>query len=113
MGYYTNYSLKYEPFNPDTEARFKKVYLAQTEYGIRSAVDENGYTRDSLKWYEWPNDMKRVSELLPDLLFTLHGEGEETGDMWNAYFLGGKVHYAPAEVFFPPFDPNELQDKLY
>lgn len=108
MGYYSNYSLSFEPDNEETRSRFKSVYEAEDQWQLRYAVDEEGDAKDRVKWYEWEEDMLRVSALLPDLLFTLHGEGEETGDIWNAYFLGGKIHWAPAQIIFPPFDPSKL-----
>lgn len=111
MGYYTQYTLNYTPFSEETQARFKEVYFGEDKVcSIRYAVDENGETLDSVKWYEWEEHMLRISAMLPDLLFTLHGQGEEPGDIWNAYFLGGKIHWAPAQIVLPDFDPSKLCD---
>lgn len=113
MAYITNYNLKYEPNTDETEARFKAVYFAENEtYSLRYAVDEDGETIDRVKWYDWPEHMLRISKMLPDLLFTLNGEGEESGDIWNAYFLDGKVQYARARVVIPDFDPTKLRASI-
>lgn len=63
---------------------------------------------DSCKWYEHEDDMKRLSLKFPDVLFTLRGEGEESGDVWVKYFKEGKMQVSKAEVKLEPFDATRL-----
>ena len=34
--------------------------------------------------------MVKLSKLFPNIVFKLHGDGEEREDMWNKYFQDGK-----------------------
>jgi hypothetical protein len=64
---------------------------------------------DSCKWYEHEEDMRKLSALFPDVLFTLSGEGEESGDIWKMYVKGGKSHSVSAEIVLPEFDETKLK----
>ena len=64
---------------------------------------------DECKWYEHETDMKALSLRFPEVLFTLHGEGEESGDVWNKYFRNGKCQVAKGVVTIAPFNPKELK----
>ena len=65
---------------------------------------------DAIKWYNWKHDMIALSKRFPNILFALHGEGEENGDLWNAYFKNGKVQICEAIITYEPFDENKLVD---
>jgi len=41
-------------------------------------------------------------------LFVLSGVGEETGDIWTKYFIGGRRQVAKAVLQVAPFDPKKL-----
>lgn len=60
------------------------------------------------KWYDNENDMLLLSKEFPDVLFKLHGEGEDNEDIWNKYFMNGKMQYCPAKIVYEPFDKNKL-----
>jgi hypothetical protein len=64
---------------------------------------------DSCKWYDYKKDMLELSNQFPSVLFTLSGEGEESGDIWKHYFLGGKSQRCNAELVFPDFCPEKLK----
>lgn len=70
------------------------------------ALNEDGSTEDSCKWYEHDQFMLPLSADVPNVLFTLHGEGEENGDIWNKYYLNGKMQEARAKIQIAPFDPK-------
>ena len=75
-------------------------------YGVTS----EGESADSVKWYGWKTDVARLSKQFPTVLFTLRGDGEDNEDMWVAYFLGGKCQYEKAQIAFPPFDAETLEE---
>lgn len=52
--------------------------------------------------------MLLLSKEFPDVLFKLHGEGEDNEDIWDKYFMNGKMQYCPAEIMCPPFDRAKL-----
>ena len=93
--------------NISLEAKLEKVLNGETitDYSLMAFVRDEA---DSCKWYEHTKDMIKLSKLFPDILFTLHGEGEEAGDMWYKYYLNGKVQIAEAKTTFDEFDPEKL-----
>ena len=77
------------------------------ESGITFALTlENDYAS---KWYDNEKEMLELSKEFPDVLFKLHGIGEESEDIWNEYFMNGKNQYCKAEFIIPPFDRNKLE----
>lgn len=64
---------------------------------------------DSCKWYDHDDDMRWLSNKFPTVLFTLKGEGEESGDLWVKYYKGGKCQEARAEITFADYDEALLK----
>jgi hypothetical protein len=60
------------------------------------------------KWYDWEKDMRKLSKIFPDILFELHGDGEESDDLWKAYFKNGKMQRCHAITVFEEFDERKL-----
>jgi len=135
MGYYTKYTLTWDgPQEVETqtwkeiakelgEARAQQVLdrellvqITKTESLIAEWLRENkdagyvlrpdGTSEDSAKWYSHEKDVAALSRMYPDVTFTLHGEGEETEDIWKKYFKGGRMQTAVAKITIPPCDPN-------
>lgn len=78
----------------------------QPEYGSVFALEFD--ESDGLRWYDHEKEMKQLSKEFPDVLFKLHGEGENNGDIWDKYFMGGKMQSCYAEIMCPPFDRSKL-----
>lgn len=111
MGYYTMYSLEHDCTDREKFSRIvaEMEKLGILDYALSANEDLMSFdTTDCVKWYECEDDMRKISNLFPDVLFTLHGEGEESGDLWNAYFRGGKEQYCQAKIIFDEFDPEKL-----
>lgn len=94
MGYYTRYSL-------ETDANDATV-----EDAILTRIKElSGYNygpfEDECKWYSFDKDMIAVSKEFPDVLFTLYGEGEESGDVWKAQYKNGLTASVKANLVYP------------
>lgn len=134
MGYYTVYSLKWEPrkdyeakdscnhpkksdvkFCPDCGIEVTKVTLDRVvaqhieSHKEKFAVEPDGSQADRQKWYEHEADLREMSAAIPNVLFTLHGEGEEAGDIWDAYFLNGKGQKEKAVLTIGSFDERKLK----
>lgn len=62
-----------------------------------------------LSWYDHEGDMVKLSQQFPDILFILSGNGENAGDLWKAYFLGGLFQRAPAQIVYDDFDKDKLR----
>src|SRR5690242_6334705 len=116
MGYSTRYSLSVELLIGGQKAKLADdapllaiIEQFRAEHGgAEYALDKDGATYDSCKWYEHEDDLRAFSTKYPNVLFTLHGEGEENEDIWDKYFLNGKCQVAKAEWTIPPFDPTKL-----
>lgn len=99
MGYYTWYRIEITPDSEEVRA------FIDAAANLSYALDEDG---DSCKWYNHEDDMLRLSREFPDILFELHGEGEEAGDLWRKYFKNGKVQRCPAIITYDAFDESKL-----
>jgi len=104
MGYYTNYEITTDKVLPDDfEDKFEEI----TDYAF-------GYGEFGAKWYDYKADMKEISKIYPDILFTVEGEGEESGDIWRHYFKNGEDYRVEPVVIWPEFnEKNILSDKKY
>lgn len=104
MGYLTRYKLSapaLDYVDPDAEMSAEDV--------IEKELDGYNPFVDICKWYSWEKDMTSISRKYPDTVFTLYGEGEESGDVWKAYFKNGKKSVHTAEIKFPDFDESKLK----
>lgn len=117
MGYDTRYSLTADLMigsrstklydNEPLQAAIKDLVTANAEAAY--VLNEDGSSEEAGKWYEHEDEMKNFSREYPGILFTLHGEGEENEDVWNKYFLNGKVQVAKAKFQIAPFDIKKLK----
>lgn len=104
MGYYTNFDLTILP-EPDIdfETEIMKAIAAKINYedpSNISADDAKWCLSDSLKWYDHDDDMIEVSKQFPDITFILYGEGEDSDDIWKAYYKNGEMEAIQARVIF-------------
>lgn len=107
MGYYTSYNLEIENMWPEEEPLV--VQALKDKMIIGYAIDNDFSFYDSVKWYEHEKDMREISKLFPRMIFHLHGEGEDAGDLWQKHFKDGKMQACYAEIVYPPFDQKELR----
>lgn len=118
MGYYTDFTLTASictvAENSYTVATIPHITCIGLEEEIekmnvfdRGGDIEYGYYANA-KWYDWEEDMCLLSKRFPELLFCLHGEGESSDDMWDAYFFDGKSQHCPAVITYDDFDPSKL-----
>jgi len=118
MGYYTYYELSVTSSDKNSQMplRWQELKDRIDEMEIfdtgrcsnpSSQITDN-WSVDA-KWYDHDKDMCQLSSEFPEFLFTLSGEGEESGDLWVTYYAGGKFQTEYAEIVFGKFDPNELR----
>ena len=98
MGYYTRYKLEVDDDRVDEHI-----------IGVEYQAFYEGLFGDEVKWYQHEEDMKLYSSENPTVLFTLKGEGEESGDIWIAYHKAGKVQTCKAKIVFDDFDESKLE----
>ena len=122
MGYYTDYELTVEFYARD-KLSGKETYRSLDtltaeeiskeldKMGVFDTIDLiGGWCYANCKWYEHDHDMLLLSWKFPDVLFTLHGIGENSDDMWYAYYLNGKMQYCPAQIEYDEFSAQRLDD---
>lgn len=124
MGYYTWYEMEIE--NKVDKNTLKDIY----EYMKKEIVEnqsfypfENTITYScekeyfykyinaeyECKWYDHQEEMIKLSNEFPDIVFYLHGEGEDNGDLWNKYYKNGKYQECYAEIIYPVYDESKLK----
>ena len=98
MSYQTSHYLKISDDGPD----IAEVAAMLTEIASGKSPEDSGYGMcqhaweftlegDPAKWHESTEHMTRVSERWPEVLFNLHGDGEDSEDLWVAYFRNGQM----------------------
>jgi hypothetical protein len=109
MGYYTDFTLSAEGKGPVWDklmrAKDKLVFSSGNyDFVLGEWLDRN-YSQN-IKWYEYEEDMKQLSKEWPNVLFILEGDGEETGDLWKAWFRNGGMHKLEAKIVFETIKPD-------
>lgn len=95
---------KFYPFEEDINDAIQEFF------NDPSGFSEEFYLEAcEVKWYDWKPEMTDLSRAFPDLVFKVHGCGEESGDAWDAYFCAGKRQDCTAT--FEPFDPAKFGGK--
>ena len=109
MGYCTKFTLESVEDVVTGEDKMRE-YQKQTSEGLLASINflrwiDPDYG-DSIKWYEYNDDMKKLSKHFPQWSFILRGMGENEGDIWFRKYINGKCWYAmgmitPAGIFEP------------
>lgn len=104
MGYYTNFELEIIE-NPEATDEEFVLFSVQKQ----SEYNWDGSTLSEAKWYDHDSDMLTVSKKFPQVVFKLHGEGEENGDEWVSYYKNGKsVTHSRSEWTPPEYHESDL-----
>lgn len=115
MGYFTRYSLAV--YAHEEDANLHEIYSHDDResepcdgfaFDINQIADYEVFS-NRCKWYEHEQHMREYSKQHPKLVFQLHGEGEESGDIWQKWFVNGKMQTCHAKIVFDKFDPTQLQ----
>ena len=104
MGYETRYRLTVRDETPRPIGT-----LLSTSEEAEFCLHQTGATSEPGNWYKHESEIIAHSLLFPYHVFTLHGEGEESGDIWDKHFKNGKMQVCKAEVACPPFDESKLE----
>lgn len=113
MGYYTRFALKEptyrdgKPLSDDLLEQICNEVPSGYSFTIGELLDD---ALDDMKWYECLEDMARLSVKYQNVLFTLSGRGEESGDIWAAYFMNGESCIKRAEIVLQPLGDDELRN---
>lgn len=93
--YHTYYSLRME----GSEDKIQEVLNSHFfDERIETLVKDEEYEGG---WYDFEKDFANFAKDFPDVLFIVHGDGEESDDIWEQRFKGFKNEYHKTEI--PPF----------
>jgi hypothetical protein len=110
MGYYTRFKLSVKSPIEQTLTEESIIHDFREKYEEAGyALNDDGGTEESCKWYESEKDLKEFSKSYPEHLFILEGKGEEAGDLWKLYVKNGKCQRASARIVFDEYDESKLQ----
>ena len=125
MGYYTTYDLKIIEnegrYTISEVVNYMKKKFEQNdwyypfEYEFDDLLFDEAKTNfefdyeEQAKWYEHHEEMLELSKQFPEIVFCLHGDGEEQGDEWYCYYKNGKKQYCPAIITFDEYDESKLR----
>ena len=85
-------------------------------YPFASAIEQEDYminghlslTYDEAeKWDEFHKEMMELSDAFPDVVFELHGDGEDLGDSWTIWYKNERFITHHAEI--PPLSKEEWE----
>lgn len=107
MGYNTVYSLEIGSLEGLTKLQQRDLYEEEIDGSFTIGQLTNGDC-DEMRWYQHDDDMDLISKNYPNVLFTLRGEGEESGDIWQTWYRNGKHITVRAEVVIPEPDLTQL-----
>lgn len=96
MGYYTKFKLK--------------VIKGVKNIDYEEDISENtsGGFGEECKWYSFEEEMRAYSLNHPEVIFRIDGEGEESGDLWRAWFKEGKMLRVNAVIVFERYSEEKL-----
>lgn len=99
MGYYTRHELEIVSGND---------FVTDYEQEITDSTDYSSLFDYEIKWYDCEEDMKAYSKNHTNVVFCINGKGEESGDIWKAYFQNGKMFKTKAKLMFEEFSTEKL-----
>lgn len=106
MGYNTKFSLEISGVEGLTDRQKESLYKERVDkdYTDIGAI----YTEqvEEVRWYDYLQDLDRISAKYPNVLFQLTGWGEETGDYWRTWFRNGR--HVSVDATFPEVDLTQL-----
>ena len=76
--------------------------------GILSCDDLSLYESVYTKWYDYEEDMERLSRAYPEITVRVNGDGEDSDDLWQDFWHNGKRF--SERVRFA--DYKDIKDKL-
>jgi len=111
MGYNTDYVLDIVPSNYPVEAIGEAMAKATGSNDPKGDAAFIAYLLNGdmghMKWYDHDADMVALSKQLPNVLFRLHGIGEEHDDEWVKFYFNGEIESHTRQSWSPPNRPSE------
>lgn len=121
MGYYTAYNVEVCKADPKTHNMIPlPPLMTKNEFVPQEVIDFfnqdhielefddiNSFSGYS-KWYDWEKELTELSKKFPDLMFIAEGDGEDSDDLWIAWFNNGTSLYRRKYITHDDYDPTEM-----
>ena len=112
MGYLTEHYLvaRRADRQPVTQEQYEAILKELKAHDLIGYALDSGYLTDKeaefyscdmVKWYDHDQDMLAISKVFPDMVFMLHGNGEDSEDLWQAYYKNSRMEHCQAQIVFP------------
>lgn len=89
------------PFISEIKKEIADVFLED--------INDFYFSASGVKWYNYEEELLKLSQNFPDIIFKLSGKGEQYSDMWDKYFYKGKIQKCYAKIIIPEFDINKFE----
>jgi len=84
MGYCTTFVISVEDGDP-SEGEFDRIsHMLETYEDFEFWGDE--WVASDVKWYDYNDDMHRLSKEFPQFRFYVHGDGDDSDDLWEDHW---------------------------
>lgn len=112
MGYYSDFEIRVRPDQPKsaTPMRYypEPAVLEQLNEALKESFGHGMDFSQSIqaltvnwKWYDWLDDLRRLSLRWPNAVLEVTRWGEDDGDIERQFFHNGQVRGGKAEIVFP------------
>jgi hypothetical protein len=102
MGYYTDFKIVTDCKDNNCNQKIVDRLSDIAGYELDYRYGGSEVYLDSAKWYSSEEDMKLLSSEFADILFTVYGDGEESDDLWVAYYKNGKgTEFMKPSIIYP------------
>ena len=85
MAYNTSYTINW-PGDEPSQQELQEFLAGLPYFDNFMPVVEDVMGGAETTWYEWQGDMKKVADHWPETTFTVHGNGDDSDDIWVAFF---------------------------
>lgn len=112
MPYNTQYSLTLHGADEVQQERVFDMLMESgvLHYALQRDSKSEYITCEPCNWWNHDEDMLEISSKVPGVRFTLHGSGDNNGDIWESHYYNGKSYTQHAIITIPPFDPVFLRE---
>jgi hypothetical protein len=104
MGYCTTFTIFIEDGEP-TQDDLRRITEKLDTYDCFDFWGDEWLGSD-IKWYDYLDNMCELSKKFPQFRFYVHGDGDESDDLWEDHWQNGMYQHCYAEI--PPFDPKQM-----
>lgn len=104
MGYHTTYTIFIEDGDPKEDELTRITKMLDTYEDFDYWGEE--WIGSDIKWYDYLDNMCELSKAFPQLRFFVHGDGDDSDDLWEDHWQAGMYQHCYAEI--SPFDPTQM-----